>query len=240
MLKINCIAIDDEPFALEIMVDDIQKISFLNLVGAFSNPLEALELIKQGKVDLIFLDIQMPIITGTHFLRSLPTPPMVIFTTAYQQYALEGYDLDVVDYLLKPIPFDRLLKAANKAEELFRLRRKEKEGSHVSVSEENEAFFVFSEYKQIKILFDDVAYVEGLKDYVKIYVRTQQKPILTRQNLKMMESKLTKKCFCRVHHSYIVSLDKITAFQKTKLLIGSKEIPIGKKFAAFFEQQIQM
>ena len=237
MSNINCIAIDDEPFALEIMADDIQKISFLNLVGTFSNPLDAWELIKQGKVDLIFLDIQMPIISGTQFLRSLPTPPMVVFTTAYQQYALEGYDLDVVDYLLKPIPFDRLLKACNKAEELFRLRRKDKEAHLMPTSEENEAFFVFSEYKQIKILFDDVEYVEGLKDYVKIYVRTQQKPILTRQNLKMMESKLAKRRFCRVHHSYIVALDKITAFQKTKLLIGSKEIPIGKKFAELFEQQ---
>ncbi len=124
MSKINCVAIDDEPFALEIMADDIQKISFLNLVGTFSNPMDAWELIKQGKVDLIFLDIQMPVISGTQFLRSLPKPPMVIFTTAYQQYALEGYDLDIVDYLLKPIPFDRFLKAVNKAEELFRLRSK--------------------------------------------------------------------------------------------------------------------
>ncbi|GGD47363.1 DNA-binding response regulator [Emticicia aquatilis] len=237
MSKINCIAIDDEPFALEIMADDIQKITFLNLIGTFSNPLDAWEIIKQGKVDLIFLDIQMPVITGTQFLRSLPTPPMVVFTTAYQQYALEGYDLDVIDYLLKPIPFDRLLKACNKAEELFRLRRKDKEAHLVPVPGENEAFFVFSEYKQIKILFDDVEYVEGLKDYVKIYVRTQQKPILTRQNLKMMESKLAKQRFCRVHHSYIVALDKITAFQKTKLLIGKKDIPIGKKFAELFEQQ---
>lgn len=237
MSKINCIAIDDEPFALEIMADDIQKITFLNIIGTFSNPLDAWELIKQGKVDLIFLDIQMPVITGTQFLRSLPTPPMVVLTTAYQQYALEGYDLDVIDYLLKPIPFDRLLKACNKAEELFRLRRKDKEAHLVPVPEENEAFFVFSEYKQIKILFDDVEYVEGLKDYVKIYVRTQQKPILTRQNLKMMESKLAKQRFCRVHHSYIVALDKIMAFQKTKLLVGKKEIPIGKKFAELFEQQ---
>lgn len=237
MSKINCVAIDDEPFALEIMADDIQKISFLNLVGTFSNPMDAWELIKQGKVDLIFLDIQMPVITGTQFLRSMPTPPMVIFTTAYQQYALEGYDLDIVDYLLKPIPFDRFLKAVNKAEELFRLRSKEQQNS--PVVEDVNFFFIYSEYKQIKIYFDDVLYVEGLKDYVKIYVKQQSKPILTRMNLKMMATKLSPQLFCRVHHSFIVALDKISAFQKTKLLIGEKEIPIGRKFAEFFEQQYQ-
>lgn len=237
MSKINCVAIDDEPFALEIMADDIQKISFLNLVGTFSNPMDAWELIKQGKVDLIFLDIQMPVITGTQFLRSLPKPPMVIFTTAYQQYALEGYDLDIVDYLLKPIPFDRFLKAVNKAEELFRLRSKEQQ--NLPVVEDVNFFFIYSEYKQIKIYFEDVLYVEGLKDYVKIYVKQQSKPILTRMNLKMMATKLSPQLFCRVHHSFIVALDKISAFQKTKLLIGEKEIPIGRKFAEFFEQQYQ-
>lgn len=237
MSKINCVAIDDEPFALEIMADDIQKISFLNLVGTFSNPMDAWELIKQGKVDLIFLDIQMPVISGTQFLRSLPTPPMVIFTTAYQQYALEGYDLDVVDYLLKPIPFDRFLKAVNKAEELLRLRSKEL--PNVPVVEEINFFFIYSEYKQIKIYFDDLLYVEGLKDYVKIYVKQQSKPILTRMNLKMMATKLPPNLFCRVHHSFIVALDKISAFQKTKLLVGEKELPIGRKFAEFFEQQYQ-
>ncbi|MER0438162.1 LytTR family DNA-binding domain-containing protein [Emticicia sp. W12TSBA100-4] len=237
MSKINCVAIDDEPFALEIMADDIQKISFLNLVGTFSNPMDAWELIKQGKVDLIFLDIQMPVISGTQFLRSLPKPPMVIFTTAYQQYALEGYDLDVVDYLLKPIPFDRFLKAVNKAEELFRLRSKEQQ--NLPVVEDVNFFFIYSEYKQIKIYFDDVLYVEGLKDYVKIYIKQQSKPILTRMNLKMMATKLPSNLFCRVHHSFIVALDKISAFQKTKLLVGEKELPIGRKFAEFFEQQYQ-
>jgi DNA-binding LytR/AlgR family response regulator len=234
MSKINCIAIDDEPFALEILADDIQKISFLNLLGKFSNPLDAWELIKDGKVDLIFLDIQMPVITGTQFLRTLPSPPMVIFTTAYQQYALEGYDLNVIDYLLKPIPFDRFLKAVNKAEDLFRLRLKE---NAVSVSDENNYFFIHAEYKQIKIYFDDVLYVEGLKDYVKIFLKNQPKPILTRLNLKMMEKKLPSNTFCRVHHSFIVSLPKITSFQKTKLLIAKQEIPIGKKFAELFEQK---
>lgn len=236
MSKINCIAIDDEPFALEIVADDIKKISFLNLVGTFSNPLDAWELIKQGNVDLMFLDIQMPIITGTQFLRSLPHPPMVIFTTAFQQYALESYDLNVVDYVLKPVPFARFLKAINKAEELHRLRLKENVPTEI---EEPKSFFIYAEYKQIKIQFDEVLYVEGLKDYVKIFIKNQPKPILTRLNLKMMETKLPAQYFCRVHHSYIVALDKISSFQKTKLLIGKQEVPIGKKFAAFFEQKYQ-
>jgi DNA-binding LytR/AlgR family response regulator len=236
MSKINCIAIDDEPFALEIIADDIKKINFLNLVGTFSNPLDAWELIKQGNVDLMFLDIQMPIITGTQFLRSLPHPPMVIFTTAFQQYALESYDLNVVDYVLKPVPFARFLKSINKAEELHRLRLKENVSTEI---EEPKSFFIYAEYKQIKIQFDEVLYVEGLKDYVKIFIKNQPKPILTRLNLKMMETKLPAQYFCRVHHSYIVALDKISSFQKTKLLIGKQEVPIGKKFAAFFEQKYQ-
>lgn len=232
MSKLNCIAIDDEPFALEIMADDIQKVPFLNLVGAFSNPLDAWQLINQGKVDLIFLDIQMPTLTGTQFLRTLSKPPMVIFTTAYQQYALEGYDLDVIDYLLKPIPFERFLKAVNKAHERFRMQPKVKEEK----VDEATFFFIHVEYKQIKIYFEEILYIEGLKDYVKIFLKTQTKPLLTRLNLKSIEVKLPVQQFYRVHNSYLVSLSKITSFKKTKLFIEKKEIPIGKKYAESFEQ----
>lgn len=234
MSKLNCIAIDDEPFALEIMADDIQKVPFLNLIGTFSNPLDAWELIKQGKVDLIFLDIQMPTLTGTQFLRTLPTPPMVIFTTAYQQYALEGYDLDVIDYLLKPIPFERFLKAVNKAQERFQMNVKE---NIELITEEATFFFIYVEYKQIKIYFDDILYIEGLKDYVKIFLKTQTKPLLTRLNLKSIEAKLPVQQFYRVHNSYLVSLEKITSFKKTKLYIEKQEIPIGKKYAESFVQK---
>lgn len=234
MLKLNCIAIDDEPFALEMMADDIQKIPFLNLVGTFSNPLDAWQLIKQGKVDLIFLDIQMPTLTGTQFLRTLPKPPMVIFTTAYQQYALEGYDLDIIDYLLKPIPFERFLKAVNKAYERFQMKPKEMTGS---IAEDAAFFFIHVEYKQIKIYFDEVLYIEGLKDYVKIFIKNQNKPLLTRLNLKSIEAKLPAQQFYRVHNSYLVALNKITSFKKTKLYIEKQEIPIGKKYAESFEQK---
>ena len=234
MLTLNCIAIDDEPFALEILADDIQKVPFLNLIGAFSNPLDAWELIKQGKVDLIFLDIQMPTLTGTQFLRTLPTPPMVIFTTAYQQYALEGFDLDVVDYLLKPIPFERFLKAVNKAYERF--QNKPKENIEL-IAEEATFFFIYVEYKQIKLHFDDILYIEGLKDYVKIFLKNQTRPLLTRLNLKAIEAKLPAQQFYRVHNSFLVSLEKISSFKKTKLYIEKQEIPIGKKYADSFEQK---
>jgi len=237
MKQLRCIAIDDEPFALEILSDDIQKISFLKLTATFSSPLNALEWLKTEPVDLIFLDIQMPTLTGTQFLRSLPHPPMVIFTTAYEQYALEGFDLNVVDYLLKPIPFERFLRAVQKANELFSLRHKEE---IIQIAPERGFFFVFSEYKEIKLFYDEILYVEGLKDYVKIFTHQYPKPVLTRLNLKAIEAKLPIQGFCRVHNSFIVALDKITSFQKSKLHINKWEIPIGNRYLIQFEQQYRL
>lgn len=234
--KISCIAIDDEPFALEIIADDIRKIPFLELIGVFSNALDATIFLNETEVDLIFLDIQMPTLTGIQFLRNLAVPPMVIFTTAYEQYALEGYDLSVIDYLLKPVPFERFLRAANKAFELHLLKMKD---ALKELPKERPFFFVHAEYKQIKIFFDEVIYIEGLKDYVKIFVTGSHKPILTRLNLKTIESKLPAQQFCRVHQSYIVALDKISAFQKTKLLVDKLEIPIGKRFLEVFQEKYQ-
>lgn len=234
MTPLHCIAIDDEPFALEILADDIQKISFLKLAATFPSPIDALEWLKTEVVDLIFLDIQMPTLTGTQFLRNLPHPPMVIFTTAYEHYALEGFDLNVVDYLLKPVPFERFVRAVQKAHELFLLRHKE---ATVPTPPERGFFFVFSEYKEIKLFYDDILYVEGLKDYVKIFTRQYPKPVLTRLNLKSVESKLPPQEFCRVHNSFIVALDKITSFQKSKLQIDRQEIPVGNRYLAYFEQK---
>lgn len=219
-MKIRCIAIDDEPFALEILADDIQKIPYLVLVGKFSSPIEALNILKG--VDLIFLDIQMPTLTGTQFLRTLENPPLVIFTTAYQQYALEGFDLKVVDYLLKPIPFERFQQATDRALELFSLKNPQPQDRH--------SFIIYSEYKQIKIFSDEILYIEGLKDYVKIYLKSQSKPILTRLNLKGIEAKLPKMGFCRVHYSFLVALSQVSSFQKNKLFINETEIPIGARF----------
>ena len=198
MTQLRCIAIDDEPFALAILADDLRRFPYLDLQATFSNAFDADLWLKTHSVDLIFLDIQMPTLTGTQFLRRLPQPLMVIFTTAYEQYALEGFELNVVDYLLKPIPFQRFEKAVLRAKELFELRQK----VETPAVAERGFFFVFSEYKEIKIYFDEVNYVEGLKDYVKIYTTQQPKPILTRLNLKAMEAKLPEEQFGRIHTSF--------------------------------------
>jgi DNA-binding LytR/AlgR family response regulator len=223
-MKLRCIAIDDEPFGLNILADDLQKIPFLEVAGTFTNPFAALELINQEKLDLMFLDVQMPTLLGTQFLRTLSNPPMVIFTTAYEQYAVESYELSVADYLMKPIKFERLFKACNKVYDIF--QQKHKTSTY---------FFVYSEYKEIKIYHNDIRYIGGLKDYVKIYLESQpNQPILTRLNMKAIEAKLDNSQFCRVHQSYIVPFHKITSFHKTKLLLGNLEIPVGGRYAEAF------
>jgi DNA-binding LytR/AlgR family response regulator len=214
----NVIAIDDEPYALKIITDDISKIKGLSLLGAFSHTNIPMELIE--RTHLIFLDIQMPTITGIQFLRNLDKPPMVIFTTAFEQYAMEGFELNVVDYLLKPIPFERLEIAVSRAFELHNLR---------AASVQNH-FTVFAEYKQIKIFTSQVRYIEGMKDYVKIFLVNEPKPIITRLNMKGVLEKLPSAEFSRVHNSFIINNIYISSFQKQKLFIGEKEIPVSIKF----------
>jgi DNA-binding LytR/AlgR family response regulator len=231
----RCIAVDDEPFALKLIADDIRKVPFLELVKTFSSGLEAIEYLKKESVDLLFLDIQMPVLKGTELIRILQNPPLVVFTTAYEQYALEGFELNVIDYLVKPVIFERFLKAANKAQEQFVLRKTA--GSPKSAGG---YFFVHSEYKEIKIFFDDILYVEGLKDYVKIFLSTQQRPVLTRLNLKAIEAKLPGDKFCRIHNSYIVSLARISSIQKSQVFIGSNTIPVGDKFADDFRTRYKL
>lgn len=229
---LRCLAIDDEPFALKLLCDDISKIPFLELVGACSSPIEALEFLQKNEIDLIFLDIQMPVLTGTQFLRTLKDPPMVIITTAFEQYAVEGFELDVIDYLVKPVPFQRFLKAVNKAQEQFQLRR-----DTTASAPEDLFFFVRAEYREIKILFEDILYVEGLKDYVKIFLASQTRPVMTRMNLKAIETKLPGSRFCRIHNSFIVPFAKISSFQRSQVFIGQTAIPVGEKFAAEFRKK---
>lgn len=230
MDKIKCIAIDDEPFALEIIGDDISKIPYLELIGKFSSTAAAKNALEG--IDLIFLDIQMPSQSGISFLRAMPKPPMVIFTTAFEQYALEGFELKVIDYLLKPIPFERFLQATEHAKELFALKNK--------TSLEKHFLIVFSEYKQIKIYSEDIQYVEGLKDYVKINLKNQEKPILTRLNMKGILEKLPENDFCRVHNSFIVPLDQIQSFQKNEItLLADIQIPVGSRFLEGFMEKIR-
>ncbi|MBO0931949.1 LytR/AlgR family response regulator transcription factor [Fibrella aquatilis] len=232
-MKLTSIAIDDEPPGLHILADDLRKIPTVDLIGTFTKPFDALELIQQGRVDLLFLDIQMPTLLGTDFLRALTNPPMVIFTTAYEQYAIESYDLNVVDYLLKPIRFERLLRACTKAYQLY--QQTTKPDADVPTF-----FFVKTDYKDTKIYHHDILYVEGLKDYVKIYLESQpDKPILTRLNVKAMEAKLESAGrFCRVHQSFIVPLRRITGVNKTQILLdGTIPIPVGERYVEGFQER---
>ncbi len=222
---LNCLAIDDEPLALDLIEGFINKVSFLKLLNKSNSAVEAIQFIQNNKIDLIFLDIQMPDINGIQLLKSLNYKPLVIFTTAFEQYALESYNLDVIDYLLKPIPFERFVKAANKTFEYYNLRLKSQFSEKA-----NDYFFVKSEYQNVKINLADILYIEGLKDYVKIYLAGKEKPILTLMSLKSLEEKLQQSNFMRVHRSYIISINKIDALTKSNIHIGNKEIPVGELY----------
>ena len=220
---IRCIAVDDEPLALEIITDFAKKVPFLQLVGTFENATEALRFLQEERVDLIFLDIKMPDITGIQLMKSLKYPPMVIFTTAYGEYALEGFDLEVVDYLLKPVPFERFLRSATKALEL-RSMSQQKNGDS-SNGHVNDYIFIKTEYKIIKINLEDILFIEALKDYTKIY--TPHQPVLTLRSLKSFETRLPAEKFIRVHRSYVVSLNKINSVEKNTVMIANQSIPIS-------------
>jgi len=214
------IIIDDEKPAISILSTFIKKIPFLKLQLATTNAFEAIELLNNKQCDLLFLDIEMPDITGIDFLESIEYKPLVIFTTAYEQYALKGYELDVVDYLVKPIRFERFFKAANKACQRFK--------SNSPTVPFNNFLLVKSEYKTVRIELEEILYIEGLKDYVKIY--TQKEMILTRLNLKGIQAKLPREQFIRIHRSFIASLSKVSAFQKQHITIGNKVLPIGEAY----------
>lgn len=220
---IRCIAIDDEQLVRELLEDNIQRVPFLQLVKTCKNAMEALEVLQQEQIDLIFLDIQMPRLNGLQLLQSLQNPPMVIMVTAYEEYALEGFNLQVVDYLLKPFSFERFLKACNRASELFRLKQ-----ANAAPADETHAFFVHVEYTQVKIVTADIEYVEGLKDYIKIHLSSSPKPVLTRMTMKAMEEKLPAAGFIRTHKSYLVAVKKITTIKRDLVCIGAKEIPVSE------------
>jgi DNA-binding LytR/AlgR family response regulator len=230
---LNCIAVDDETLALDLIEDNIQKVPFLNLVKRCKNPFEAIEILQKEDIDLIFLDIQMPGITGVQFLQSLTNSPMVIFVTAYQQYALEGFNLNVIDYLLKPIDFERFLKAVNKASELHNLKHKSLVNESFTESKNN-TIFVNADYSLVKIKTDEITYVEGLKDYVKIHLNSSNRPIVTRMTMKSVEEKLPSAEFFRVHKSFIVSLDKIESIRNLKIKIGNAQIPVSESYSEEF------
>jgi two-component system, LytTR family, response regulator len=222
---LRCIAIDDEELALELLVDNIRKVPYLELVAACNNPLEAIKVLQQQPVDLIFLDIQMPGLTGIQFIQTISKNYLFILITAYEKYALEGYNLNVVDYLLKPVELDRFIKACNKANELYQLR------NHPKISETSaDYFFVNVEYSLVKVQKSDISYVEGLKDYVKIHLRSDNKPVITRMSIKSVEEQLNSSQFIRIHKSYIVALAAISSVRKNSVFIGSIELPLGESY----------
>ena len=225
----KCLVVDDEPLALHILEDYISKLPFLQLVKATTNPIEALTLVQGGGIDLVFLDVQMPELTGIQFLKIANGKTRVILTTAYSQYALEGYELDVVDYLLKPIAFDRFYKAVQKAQAALNT------GVTAPVKEEpaqkdlqTDFIFVKTEYKIQKVYLHDILFIEGLKDYISIYTPTER--IITLQIMKKMEEALPEQHFVRVHKSYIVALNKIDSIERSRICIKDKIIPVGDTY----------
>jgi DNA-binding LytR/AlgR family response regulator len=224
---LRCLAVDDEPLALDLIEDNISKLPYLHLVAKCSNPMEALKVLQTEKIDLMFLDIQMPGLTGLQFIQSLQEKPMIILVTAYEKFALEGFNLDVVDYLVKPVSMDRFVKACNKAYELYQLRNKA--GSKEMAGEPG-YFFVNVDYSLVKINFSDIRFVEGLKDYIKIHLQSTSRPVITRLAMKNIEEQLPASKFIRIHKSYIVSVDHISAVRKNSVFIGEMELPVGDSY----------
>lgn len=238
-MKINCIAVDDEPLALDIIKAYCAKVPFLNLAGTFSNAIDTLEYLRHNTVDLMFLDIQMEELTGIQLLNSLKNKPHVIFTTAYDHYALQGFDLDVLDYLLKPIPFERFVKAVNKALEQMQKEKgtqMEKQERPV-IANTNTFFFVKTETRIEKVNASEVLYVEGMGDYWRIVTKTRR--IMTLMNAKGIEEILHEPGFCRVHKSFFVAIDKIEFVERKQIKIGEILIPISDTYQKNFFDLIE-
>jgi DNA-binding LytR/AlgR family response regulator len=241
-MTLNCIAVDDEPLALSLVCKFIDQTPFLNLVGRYSGAVDALKTIHAEKIDLIFLDIQMPDLNGIELARVLDKgadKPRIIFTTAYNQFALEGYKVDALDYLLKPFNYEEFLRAAQKALTYHELINKPAVAATPASGTEHaddNYLFLKVEYQLVRIALDDILYIEGLKDYVKVHLKGVEKAVLSLTSLKALEEKLPSKRFMRVHRSFIVSLDKITSMTKNSLQIGKVNIAIGDQHKEAFGQ----
>lgn len=238
-MKINCIAIDDEPLALDIIKDYAGRVPFLKLIKTFSKAVDSIEFLKKNTIDLVFLDIQMDGITGIQLLNTLKQKPLVIFTTAYDKYALQGFDLDVTDYLLKPIAFERFVKASDKVYERIVKIINSVAGKNDSNSQRLQDYiFVKTEFRLQKINFDEIFYIEGMGDYLRIV--TKQGKIMTLQNFRRMENILPESDFCRVHKSFMISLKNISCIEKSHIKINEKEIPISDFYRNNFYDKLKI
>ena len=223
-MTLNCIIIDDEPLAAELLASYARKTLFLNLIGVFNSAVDGIKVIRENRVDLIFLDIQMPELSGLEFAKILPKETKIIFTTAFSQYAVDGYKANAVDYLMKPVSYDDFLAGANRALEWFRSVRQSENAS------DDRFIFVKSEDKLVKIMFDDILYIEGLKDYVKIYLTDGRDPVMSLMNMKKIEESLPKPEFMRIHRSYIVHMRKIEGIDRFRVVIGNAILPISDSY----------
>jgi two-component system, LytTR family, response regulator len=223
----NCLAVDDEPLALKLLQDNISKLSYLHLVGSCTNAFEAMAVLQEKSVDLLFIDIQMPGLSGLQFVSSLPNQPLVIFITAYKQHAIESYDLAAVDYLVKPVSLERFVKACNRAKEIHDLKWMKDQSKEAGTAD---FMFVTMDYSQVKLNFSDIVMIEGLRDYLKIHLGSSNKPLIIRSSLRSIEQELPAGRFIRVHKSYLLSIRHITAVRKNSVFIKDLELPIGETY----------
>jgi len=233
-MKIRTITIDDEPLALQLLSGYVEKTPFLELTGSFDNPLDAMDYLSGNEVDLIILDIQMPDLTGIEFARVQETKAKLVFTTAYEKYALEGFKLNAIDYLLKPYSYQEFLTAVNKAKKQIELEQ----GAATTLEANGQFLFLKSEYKIRRINFNDILYIEGLKDYVKVYLSHEDKPILSLSSMKAIEEKLPSDHFMRVHRSFIVHLDKIEVIERSRIVFGKTYIPVSDQYKEKFQEYL--
>jgi len=237
-MRINSIAIDDEPLALDIIADYCKKTPFIKLLKTFTKPVDSIEYIKKNNVELLFLDIQMEGISGLKLLKAINSKPQVIFTTAYDKYAVQGFELDILDYLLKPISFERFIKACDKAYDRLLKGNNPSQGAvNTLIKKKQNFFFVKSEFKLQKINFDEILYIEGMGDYLRIV--TNHGKILTLQNFKRIEAILPESDFCRVHKSYLISLKNVKSIERNHVKISEKEIPISDFYRNTFYDKLK-
>ena len=240
MQKMNCIVVDDESMGRKLLEDNIQQLPFLNLVASCKNAFEAMEALNVHQVDLMFLDIQMPGMLGTQFLQTLKEKPLVVFVTAYENYAIESYALDVVDYLVKPASLERFTMAAQKALQLFQSKRPAQVIQADASQNQEDFFFVNVEYSLVRISISQITHIEGLKDYIKIFIEGEKRPILTKLTMKSIEAKVVGFNFLRVHKSFIVNLRKIEQVKQQRIKIGTYDIPVSDSHVGELMEKINL